>query len=191
MSSLRACTPTPGCRPVADEFSRLISAGAKNAASRRPPKSYARVWVGLVGLLITAGIVGLITLTPNPVDKGFSGTIVKLLDKLHGWLLPGWFGYTELEFTANIVMFVPLGFFIGLLFTRRTQWLGLLALPAISAGIEWVQWEFLAERYSTLSDVLANSLGGWIGLGIAALFRAAIYARDEYVIDRALWDAGR
>lgn len=176
---------------MADEFSRLITAGARNAAGRRPPKSHARVWIGLTGLVITAGIIGLITLTPSPVDRGFSGTVVKLLEKLHGRLLPEWFGYIQLEFTANIVMFVPLGLFIGLLFTRRTQWLGIIVLPALSAGIEWFQGHFLAERFSTLSDVLANSIGGWIGLAIAALLRAAVYARDELVVDRALWEAGR
>lgn len=120
-----------------------------------------------VGLIVVVILVLLITLWPTPVDTERAGPVQDLLDTLHRFGLPRWFAYRELEFTANVVMFLPLGVFAGLLIPRRRIWVAALALPTLSIAVECAQLLFLPERYPTVSDVIANSVGAWIGLGLA------------------------
>ena len=122
-----------------------------------------------VGLIVVVILVLLITLWPTPVDTERAGPIQDLLATLHQYGLPHWFAYRELEFTANVVMFLPLGVFAGLLIPRRRIWVAAMALPLLSIAVECAQLLFLPERYPTVSDVIANSLGAWIGLGLAQI----------------------
>lgn len=156
-----------------------------------PPKSRARTWIVLTLLALYTGLVLYVTLTPTPDDLGTDGIATRLLRVLHRVGVPTWFDFPELEFTANIAMFVPLGFLLGLALPRRALWLGVLILPAFSAAIEWTQGSFLVERVSDLRDIVANTAGGWIGLAIAAVIRGIIARRDRRVIDRALWERDR
>ena len=152
-----------------------------------PAPSHARQWLAAVLLVIVLGIILLITMWPAPVDKGYSGAIDKVLTVMHRNGIPTWFGYHHLEFTANIVMFVPLGFLITLLLTQRLWWLALIICPAISISIELTQAAFLAARFATVSDVVSNTIGAILGIFIGVLLRAVVYNRDQKVIARALW----
>lgn len=157
--------------------------------SQQPPPSHARRNISLLLLLAYAGIVAAMTLSPTPLDQGFESSIDKLLGVLHRNGVPEWFGYDKLEFTANIVMFIPLGFLLGLALPARVWWLALIASPAISIAIEMTQAGLLTERFATASDVIANTLGGLFGTLLAVLLRATVNARDEKVVARALWQA--
>ena len=131
---------------------------------------------------------------PTALDSGFESSITRLLDVLHRNGVPEWFGYSKLEFTANIGMFVPLGFLVSLLLPVRVWWLSLIICPAISVAIELVQGAVLAGRFATVSDVIANSIGGLVGAFVALVIRAVVHRRDEKVIARAIWSlrvAGR
>lgn len=128
-----------------------------------------RARIGAIGLIVIACAVFWITLTPTTVDSGYWAEVQWVLNALHRIGVPEWFQYRELEFTANIVMFMPLGFFLGLLLGRG--WApGLLLLPALSVLIEGSQLYFLPGRVAAMSDVVANSTGGWIGLLVALPF---------------------
>lgn len=48
-------------------------------------------------------------------------------------------------------------------------WVAAFALPMLSIAVECAQLLFLPERYPTVSDVIANSLGAWIGLALAQI----------------------
>ncbi|MFT3888348.1 MAG: VanZ family protein [Arachnia sp.] len=120
--------------------------------------------MGLTGLIVTVVVVLIITLNPTPVDAGRGEELAHLLHVLHSWGLPEWFGYGKLEFTANIVMFLPLGFFVGLLIPVWRAWLGIVALSLFSVTIEAMQFVFLADRVAAVSDVIANSMGGAAGV---------------------------
>lgn len=134
--------------------------------------------IGVVGLILTLAAVFWITLTPQPFEQDqYSAWVEWTLNALHAMGVPPSFGYSELEVAANVVMFVPLGLFLTLALERRRAWVGLVALPALSGGIELAQLLFLPTRYPTLSDILANSLGAWIGIGAIALIR--MYARGQ------------
>ncbi|MFC5336892.1 VanZ family protein [Leucobacter denitrificans] len=132
--------------------------------------------VGVIGALLTAVVVLFITLTPNPVDRGHSDIILAILRALHALGVPESFGYAYLEFTSNIVMFVPLGLFVGLMVTG-SQWILALALPPLLSGlVEFTQLMLLPERVGSLYDVIANTAGGWIGLALAAILRVLFSA---------------
>lgn len=148
---------------------------------RRDGASRERYGLGVAGLALILFAVCIITLTPSPVDKGQTALVAEVLECLHAKGVPQWFGYHKLEFSANIAMFVPLGFFVGLLLPLRRAWIGGLAGTTFSVFVEVVQFFVLPERFASVLDVLANTLGGWIGIGLAVLLRIAIAARDRRV----------
>lgn len=153
-----------------------------------PPKSYARIWLALVLLIAYTVVVLMATMSPFPVDQGYQGAIARLLAAAHQHGLPGWFGYSALQFTANIAMFVPLGFLVALALPRRIWWLALLIVPAFSIAIELTQGRFLPHRFEDAGDVLSNTIGGYLGAGIALGLRMIMRMRDRTVIRRAIWE---
>ena len=155
-----------------------------------PPKSRAREWSGAISLCCCLSVVLLATMWPTPLDQGYGAAIDKFLAVLHRNGIPMWFGYNKLEFSANILMFLPLGFLIALLLPAKTWWLSLLICPAISIGIELTQSVALSARFATITDVIANSTGALLGILLAVVVRAVIYSRDEKLVARALWEHG-
>ncbi|MGM7698617.1 VanZ family protein [Microbacterium sp. A84] len=153
-----------------------------------PPRSYARLWVSTVLLAFYAAFVLLVTMWPNPKQLEFGSISSRLLQVLHNFGVPESFGYDKLEFTANIGMFVPLGFLLGLALARKAWWVAIFLLPAFSGAIEFTQGLALDERVSTFYDVLSNTIGGYLGLLLAMIMRAMIYARDRTKIERELWE---
>ncbi|HAM26867.1 MAG TPA: VanZ family protein [Microbacteriaceae bacterium] len=154
----------------------------------QPPKSRVRLWLAAIALAACLTIVLFITMWPVPVDQGYGGAIAKMLAVLHRNGIPGWFGYNKLEFSANIVMFVPIGFLAALILPVRTWWLALVICPLFSTGIELTQGAFLAARFASVTDVLSNSIGAVVGVLVAVILRALVYARDQKVIALALWE---
>ncbi|PQZ59109.1 MULTISPECIES: VanZ family protein [unclassified Microbacterium] len=155
---------------------------------RKPPRSHARLWVSTLLLIVYASFVLLVTMWPQPQQLEFDGIASRLLRALHNIGVPAWFGYDKLEFVANVGMFVPLGFLLGLALARQAWWVAIFLLPAFSSAIEFTQGVALDERVSTVFDVLANTIGGYIGLLLAMMLRAMIHARDRTKIERELWD---
>lgn len=153
-----------------------------------PPRSYARLWVSTVLLMVYTAFVLVVTMWPQPEQLEFDSISSKVLQALHNLGVPEWFGYDKLEFTANIAMFVPLGFLLGLALARKAWWVAIFLLPAFSGAIEFTQGFALESRVSTLLDVLSNTIGGYIGLLLAMIMRAMIYARDRTKIERELWE---
>jgi len=84
----------------------------------------------------------------------------------------GWVTYTQLESFANVLLFVPFGLLIALLLPTRWWWLVIVALAVVAGGIELGQALFLPGRVASFDDVLANSLGGVVGVAIAGVARA-------------------
>ncbi|WP_338144958.1 VanZ family protein [Cryobacterium adonitolivorans] len=137
-----------------------------------------------------ASVVLMATLWPTPLDQGFESSINKLFVVLYRNGVPLWFGYNKLEFTANVLMFIPLGFLVALLLPARIWWLALVICPAMSIAIEMTQALALSARFATVIDVFSNSLGAVIGILIAVMLRAIVYERDQKVIARAVWAQG-
>jgi len=167
-----------------------VPRSAGNSAGR-PPKSRAREWLAVSSIVAYGAIVLLATLWPTPLDQGFESSVDRVLDVLHRNGIPEWFGYNKLEFSANIVMFIPLGFLVSMLLPAKVWWLAFVICPGLSIGIELTQGALLSGRFATVSDVIANSAGGFIGALVAFVIRAAVYRRDSKVLARALWQLQR
>lgn len=125
--------------------------------------------IGLIGVAVILITILVITLSPTPVDAGREDWVAATLQFLYRLGVPGSFGYQQLEFTANIVMFMPLGIFTAMALARGRYWIGILALPLLSILIELLQLQVLPGRTATLSDVIANSIGGILGFTLASL----------------------
>ncbi|MER7796519.1 VanZ family protein [Microbacterium sp. NPDC096154] len=153
-----------------------------------PPRSHARLWITTLLLLIYTAFVLLVTMWPNPSQLEFGGISERVLRVLHRFGVPERFDYAELEFTANVGMFVPLGFLLGLALPRGGWWVAAILLPGFSGFIEVTQGLALESRVSTLTDLAANTIGGYLGLLFAMVMRALIYKRDQTVIEREIWE---
>jgi glycopeptide antibiotics resistance protein len=138
------------------------------------------------GLLISyLALVLAATMWPTPLDQGYGAAIERLLAVLHRHGIPEWFGYDKLEFTANVGMFLPLGFLLALTLSRRAWWLSLLFVPLVSGIIESIQGQFLDQRFASLLDVFANTIGGYLGVAMAQTLRGVVHARDRLVVEEA------
>jgi glycopeptide antibiotics resistance protein len=114
-------------------------------------------------------VVAWVTLGPEPYDEQSSGVLWQFLDFFARHDATDWITFSRVEFTANVLMFVPLGLFLVLLFGRRQWWLAVLLGSAISVAIELSQGAFLPTRVSDLGDVIANSSGALIGVVVGTI----------------------
>ena len=88
--------------------------------------------------------------------------------------------YAIVEVAANVVMFAPLGWFAVTLFGAQL-WQVVAVAFGTSVVIETLQTVLRPERFGTVSDVVANTLGATIGAALAVWV----------VRRRARFDAGR
>lgn len=134
-------------------------------------------------LLLAAGAyllaLALIGLWKTPVDRG-----VPVVDWApaawtirHLGLTP-WQGYDLIEFTANIVLFVPFGALMLMWWRRSRWWHATAAAFATSLTIEVLQDLVRPERYASVSDVVANTLGGTVG-GLLVVFCRSLSRRQR------------
>jgi len=75
---------------------------------------------------------------------------------------------------GNVLLFLPLGVMLPLVFRRLRIWQGLLIAIALSSGIELAQYFTRAwgsNRSADVNDVILNSVGAIIGLAVASLLR--------------------
>lgn len=119
--------------------------------------------------LLTGGylaFVAWVTLTPQAYASAHIGIIYRVLDALHrrGYLLS--IDEVELEFLANVALFIPVGMFLLLLVGTRFWWVALLASFALTAFIEAAQ-RGIPGRVPDEQDVMANGLGAVIGALVA------------------------
>lgn len=115
-------------------------------------------------------LVGWLTLTPASTALE-SGLLERLAVALSRYPATEWFTFMRIEFIANIVMFVPFGVFLVLLFGRRLWWLAIVLGVLLTAGIECAQ-QFIPGRVSDPRDLVANSLGAVVGVVLALALTA-------------------
>lgn len=117
------------------------------------------------------GVVGWVTLGPQPFDSGSDSLIWRILGVFSRHSLTSWVTYDGVEFSANIAMFVPVGVFFLLLLGRRRWWLAILIGVALTIAIESAQ-VFLPTRVPDVRDLLANSVGTTLGVVIGLVLTA-------------------
>ena len=127
-------------------------------------------------------VVLFVTLWPTTIDRGIDPYLERVLQELHERGVPWFVDYRFIEFSANIVFFVPVGFLLGILLPYRYWYLAVVLGAALSAAVETAQGLFLPGRVSSPADVVANTTGAVIGCVVAVAVRMLILHRDTLVI---------
>ena len=115
-----------------------------------------------VSLLVLAGIL-VVGLLPTRVDGGVEHQVRAFVDGLRAAGAPPWVDYDLIDFLANIGFFIPIGAIAAALLPWRMWWLAIPAAAVLSGAVELAQAAFLPQRYASITDVLANTLGATIG----------------------------
>jgi glycopeptide antibiotics resistance protein len=132
--------------------------------------------LAITGAYVVA--LALIGFWRTPIDENVAVTqlapVVWMADLFD---LSGAQSYRAVETAANVVLFMPLGALV-LLWRRDWTWVHatLVALAATSL-IELLQQLLRPERFASLRDVVANTLGGAIGALLTVCWRHAVKRR--------------
>ena len=124
-------------------------------------------------LLSASAVVAKITFSAGPPDPDGQLALQQFLLRAYQQGLPTWITFEKIEFAANVLMFIPIGFF-GALCLPRFRWLIIPVAIAASTAIEFVQSTRLPERVGTPRDVAANTIGAVLGLIMACLLVALV-----------------
>lgn len=161
--------PLPNTVPNA---TRPLPVTAPSPATPRSRSTIAQHPLLTAVTLAYLGVVALITLGPQP-----GGSLFRLLANAAialSWRLnPGsGMDYSELEFTANVAMFLPVGVLLVLILGPRRWWLAIGFGILLTIGIEAAQ-AFIPTRVSDARDLVANSAGAVVGslLGVLLTIR--------------------
>lgn len=130
-------------------------------------------------LFLLMFLVGLLFLTLTPpvgwnYEGPFQGT-VNLIPLRDGIRLFRFYYENQMwtallvNFLGNIIMFVPIGFFAGLLLDRPRWWKGALCAFGLSLFIETAQ--LFVCRGTDVDDLILNTLGGLAGHWLFLLLR--------------------
>jgi VanZ family protein len=125
---------------------------------------------------------------PVRVDQNAGDLLYRLFTWLYRHDAPRWLDYDFLEFSANVVLFIPVGLFVVILAGGRRWWLGILAGFVTSCAIEAGQLMFLPSRFATVEDVVANTSGAALGTGLAAAALAFAHAHERRARAKARFD---
>lgn len=117
-------------------------------------------------LLLTVVVVTVlvILLWPTRPAAASQNALQAWFERLHARGLPTWLGFGTVEFLANVVMFLPLGFLTVLGWPRRPWWVPVIGWLAFSAAAELIQASLDAHRLGDWRDVLANGTGAVLGV---------------------------
>ncbi|MGR0220632.1 VanZ family protein [Agromyces sp. ZXT2-6] len=114
-------------------------------------------------LAVYAAGLGVVGFYPSPIDREASPAVWWWIRSVRRVGFE-WYSYEILEFSANVLLFVPFGLLAVFALGRRFWWLALALGVAASVVIETGQELFLPERMPSTSDVVANALGTTLGV---------------------------
>lgn len=125
----------------------------------------------LILLCVYGVALAWIVFAPGEDAGRVTGLVHELARALGHLGVPFRVGYTVLEFAANVALFVPFGVLVPLVWVRLPWLITASCGAAASILIELVQLT-IPSRVSTISDVVANTLGALLGaLAVARVRR--------------------
>jgi len=125
----------------------------------------------VIPITLYLGVVGWITLGPQPYGEGSAHLLSRFLDLFARHASTQWLDFSAVEGLANVAMFVPLGFLVAGFFPRRWWILAVACCVALSMGIEAYQGAFLSTRVADYRDVVHNGTGALVGAIVMTLGR--------------------
>lgn len=139
----------------------------------------------LLLFVFSAGLFSLTLTPPNfwpavlsgqvpPLPAPFQGEINLVpfrqsLVLLRYYIRHGLWDAIWVNFPGNVVMFLPFGFFAGLLSDKPTWWKSTLVTFGVSFFIECFQ--LLVARGTDVDDLILNAMGGLLGHGCFLMLR--------------------
>ena len=125
--------------------------------------------------------MGTVGLWPSHIEAAFTAQIDAVVRMLAGNAVTAWITYPVIESTANVLLFVPLGFLLARVLGVRWGWIAGPAAIIITAALELAQFALLADRTVDPRDLLANSAGAVLGavLGVMSVRGDAPASRNE------------
>jgi len=148
-----------------------------------------RVTVGATFVYFAALVA--IAFWPVPVDQNAGDLLYRMFAWLYRHDAPRWLDYDFLEFSANVILFIPVGLFVVVLAGTRRWWLGILAGFVTTCAIEAGQMMFLPSRFATMEDVIANTSGAVLGTVLATVALAIAHSHERRARARARLSGGR
>ncbi len=146
-----------------------MTAGGQVVSPPAPPLQVKVARWLLVGILAA---VLVIVLWPSRPDAAGQSSLEHWFADLHARGLPGWIGFGLVEFSANVVMFVPLGV-LGVLARPPFRAVVVVACcAALSVAVGLWQWLLIPGRTGDYRDVMANIGGAALGVLLTARLRA-------------------
>lgn len=118
-----------------------------------------RRWPLVILVLYAAMTIAILVAPVSP--ESIVRRTVDFFDDVLGW---SFIRTGHVDAAYNVLLFIPLGFLMTLLFRRR--WVGVLIALVLSLSVELVQ-TLLPQRTASLRDVLTNSVGAAIGAIVA------------------------
>lgn len=143
---------------------------------RRPRWSSGARRLVQVLTVVYLAMVAVITLSPAQSTSP-GGPLLWLTLWLARSPLTSWLTMSRFDFTANVIMFVPFGVLVCLLLGPRRWWLVLALGAASTVTIETSQL-FIPHRVSDVRDLIANTTGAAIGLGITIAASQGVRRRE-------------
>lgn len=86
------------------------------------------------------------------------------------------------EIIDNILLFIPLGIYICMLKSERSFMKKVLPIICLTIAFEAIQFVFAIGR-SDITDVLGNTLGGIIGIGMSAILFKVFKNRTVKIVN--------
>lgn len=120
----------------------------------------------LVAFVVYLATLGYLVLSPT---SGTPASLVVEISRVLTPLLGEAASFRTVEFVSNVLLFVPLTLLGRLLWGGVSTGAWLAIAFAATCTIESIQGLFLPQRYAMVSDLVANTAGGAVGLVLAAL----------------------
>ena len=87
------------------------------------------------------------------------------------------------EVIDNMVVFIPIGVYLCLLFRKVPFWVETALVFVISLALECSQYIFAIGRFD-ITDLITNTVGGVVGIGICMIGRALFHNKE--IAERAI-----
>ncbi|WP_101847233.1 VanZ family protein [Zhihengliuella sp. ISTPL4] len=149
----------------------------------RTRRGTAAARVALVGYLLFVGFTVWLPATVSSKVTGLVGVMAAWVAE--AGVAPYQQSAVVLEILANVVLFVPVGLLLPFAWPRLRLWQVTLAGGLLSVVIETVQG-LMPSRFPTLSDVIANTTGTFLGAVVVTLLLALLSRDPAASTDRRL-----